>query len=68
MSDFDGPHAAGGRGLATTMAVEHCGHLPIGGYSQGAMVSDGPAPAGGDDMFGIAHPSRSGLRRPTCRP
>jgi outer membrane protein assembly factor BamB len=37
--------------LATTMAVDHCGHVLIGGYSQGAMASDGPAPAGGDDMF-----------------
>ncbi|HEX3760963.1 MAG TPA: SBBP repeat-containing protein [Kofleriaceae bacterium] len=37
--------------LATTMAVDHCGHVLIGGYSPGAMVSDGPAPAGGDDMF-----------------
>jgi hypothetical protein len=37
--------------MATTMAVDHCGHLLIGGFSQGAMVSDGPAPAGGDDMF-----------------
>jgi len=37
--------------FVTTMAVDHCGHLLIGGFSQGAMVSDGPAPAGGDDMF-----------------
>jgi hypothetical protein len=37
--------------VATTMAVDHCGHLLIGGFSQGAMVSDGPAPAGGDDVF-----------------
>jgi hypothetical protein len=37
--------------IATTMAVDHCGHVLIGGFSQGAMVSDGPAPAGGDDIF-----------------
>jgi hypothetical protein len=37
--------------MATTMAVDHCGHLLIGGFSRGAMVSDGPAPAGGDDVF-----------------
>src|SRR4051812_43439654 len=37
--------------ITTTMAVDHCGRLLIGGFSQGAMVSDGPAPAGGDDVF-----------------
>jgi hypothetical protein len=37
--------------MATTMAVDHCGHLLIGGFSRGAMVSDGPALAGGDDVF-----------------
>jgi hypothetical protein len=37
--------------LATTMAVDHCGHVLVGGYSQGAVAADAPAPAGGDDMF-----------------
>jgi outer membrane protein assembly factor BamB len=37
--------------LMTTMAVDHCGHVLIGGFSQGAVAADAPAPAGGDDMF-----------------
>lgn len=37
--------------LVTTMAVDRCGHVLIGGYGQGAVAAGGPAPAGGDDMF-----------------
>ncbi len=37
--------------LVTAMAVDPCGHVLVGGYSQGAVAADGPAPAGGDDMF-----------------
>jgi hypothetical protein len=37
--------------LVTTMAVDHCGHVLVGGFSQGAVAADGPALAGGDDMF-----------------
>jgi hypothetical protein len=40
-----------GYDIANAMAVDHCGHLLIGGFTQGTMVSGGPASAGGDDMF-----------------
>lgn len=40
-----------GYDFPTAMAVDHCGNLLIGGFTRGALASDGPAPAGNDDMF-----------------
>jgi hypothetical protein len=40
-----------GYDFVTAMVVDHCGNLLIGGFTRGALASDGPAPAGNDDMF-----------------
>jgi hypothetical protein len=37
--------------FATSLVVDHCGRVLVGGYTKGALVENGHDPAGRDDMY-----------------